>query len=116
MSYGKGAMIFARDLRKSYANVQAVNRVSLEFMWLSEKPFGFSARRGQDNDPSVLIRYSGPIAAKCLSRGCPIRCAGNHRQLGVAGQVEPFMTSWCRGEPCFFGRLYGLAEFVSRNA
>ena len=32
LSYGKGAMIRARDLRKSYANVQAVDGVSLEFI------------------------------------------------------------------------------------
>ena len=110
LSYGKGAMIRARDLRKSYANVQAVNGVSLELV--AGETFGLLGPNGAGKTTTIhmLIGVLRPDSGEVSIQGVPDPTRAEvRRQLGVAPQIESLYDELSAAENlAFFGRLYGL--------
>src|SRR6188474_2079123 len=104
-------MIRARGLRKAYANVQAVDGVSLELV--AGETFGLLGPNGAGKSTTIhmLIGALRPDAGDVTINGAtdPTR-AEVRRQLGVAPQVEALYEELTAAENlAFFGRLYGLA-------
>ncbi|HEX2475156.1 MAG TPA: ABC transporter ATP-binding protein, partial [Lacipirellulaceae bacterium] len=103
-------MIRARDLRKSYANVQAVDGVSLELA--AGETFGLLGPNGAGKTTTIhmLIGALRPDDGEVTINGStdPTR-AEVRRQLGVAPQMESLYDELSAAENLsFFGRLYGL--------
>jgi ABC-2 type transport system ATP-binding protein len=103
-------MIRARDLRKSYANVQAVDGVSLELV--AGETFGLLGPNGAGKTTTIhmLIGALRPDHGEVTINGAtdPTR-ADVRRHLGVAPQIESLYEELSAAENlAFFGRLYGL--------
>src|SRR5436190_24022112 len=103
-------MIRARDLRKAYAKIQAVDGVSLE---VAGETFGLLGPNGAGKTTTIhmLIGALRPDGGEVTINGKadPTRAAVR-RQIGVAPQVEALYDELSAAENlAFFGRLYGLA-------
>ena len=103
-------MICARDLRKSYANVQAVDGVSLELG--AGETFGLLGPNGAGKTTTIhmLIGVIRPDSGEVSIQGVPDPTRAEvRRQLGVAPQIESLYDELSAAENlAFFGRLYGL--------
>ncbi len=104
-------MIRARDLRKSYANVQAVDGVSLELV--AGETFGLLGPNGAGKTTTIhmLIGALRPDDGEVTINGStdPMR-PDVRRQIGVAPQVEALYDELSAAENLsIFGRLYGLS-------
>ncbi|HUQ70894.1 MAG TPA: ABC transporter ATP-binding protein [Planctomycetaceae bacterium] len=104
-------MIRARDLRKAYAKIQAVDGVSLELV--AGETFGLLGPNGAGKTTTIhmLIGALRPDDGEVTINGStdPTR-ADVRRQIGVAPQVEALYDELSAAENLsFFGRLYGLA-------
>jgi ABC-2 type transport system ATP-binding protein len=104
-------MIRARDLRKAYAKIQAVDGVSLELV--AGETFGLLGPNGAGKTTTIhmLIGTLRPDDGEVTINGStdPTR-ADVRRQIGVAPQVEALYDELTAAENLsFFGRLYGLA-------
>jgi ABC-2 type transport system ATP-binding protein len=103
-------MIRARDLRKSYANIQAVDGVGLALE--AGETFGLLGPNGAGKTTTIhmLIGALRPDHGEVTINGAtdPTR-ADVRRQLGVAPQIESLYEDLSAAENlAFFGRLYGL--------
>ena len=104
-------MIRARDLRKAYAKIQAVDGISLELV--AGETFGLLGPNGAGKTTTIhmLIGALRPDDGEVTINGStdPTR-ADVRRQIGVAPQVEALYDELSAAENLsFFGRLYGLA-------
>ena len=104
-------MIRARDLRKAYAKIQAVDGVSLELV--AGETFGLLGPNGAGKTTTIhmLIGALRPDDGEVTINGStdPTR-PDVRRQIGVAPQVEALYDELSAAENLsFFGRLYGLA-------
>ena len=104
-------MIRARDLRKAYAKIQAVDGVSLELV--AGETFGLLGPNGAGKTTTIhmLIGALRPDDGEVTINGStdPTR-ADVRRQIGVAPQVEALYDELSAAENLsFFGKLYGLA-------
>jgi ABC-2 type transport system ATP-binding protein len=103
-------MICARDLRKSYVNVQAVDGVSLELV--AGETFGLLGPNGAGKTTTIhmLIGVIRPDSGEVSIQGLPDPTRAEvRRQLGVAPQIESLYDELSAAENlAFFGRLYGL--------
>jgi ABC-2 type transport system ATP-binding protein len=110
VSYGKANMIHARDLRKAYAKIQAVDGVSLKLV--AGETFGLLGPNGAGKTTiHMLIGALRPDDGEATINGStdPTR-ADVRRQIGVAPQVEALYDELSATENLsFFGRLYGLS-------
>jgi ABC-2 type transport system ATP-binding protein len=104
-------MILARDLRKAYAKIQAVDGVSLELV--AGETFGLLGPNGAGKTTTIhmLIGALRPDDGEVTINGStdPTR-PDVRRQIGVAPQVEGLYEELSAAENLsFFGRLYGLS-------
>jgi ABC-2 type transport system ATP-binding protein len=104
-------MIRARDLRKAYAKIQAVDGVSLELV--AGETFGLLGPNGAGKTTTIhmLIGALRPDDGEVTINGStdPTR-PDVRRQIGVAPQVEALYDELSAAENLsFFGRLYGLS-------
>ena len=104
-------MIRARDLRKAYAKIQAVDGVSLELV--AGETFGLLGPNGAGKTTTIhmLTGALRPDDGEVNINGStdPTR-AYVRRQIGVAPQVDALYDELSAAENLsFFGRLYGLA-------
>ena len=103
-------MIHARELRKSYANVQAVDGVSLDLV--AGETFGLLGPNGAGKTTTIhmLIGVIRPDSGEVSIQGVPDPTRAEvRRQLGVAPQIESLYDELSAAENlAFFGRLYGL--------
>src|ERR1043166_2436503 len=104
-------MIRARDLRKSYADVRAVDGLSLELV--AGETFGLLGPNGAGKTTTIhmLIGVLRPDSGEVSIRGAPDPTRAEvRRQLGVAPQAEALYDELRAAENLsFFGRLYGLS-------
>src|SRR5215471_13027832 len=104
-------MIRARNLRKSYAAVQAVDGVSLELV--AGETFGLLGPNGAGKTTTIhmLIGVLRPDSGDVSIQDMPDPTRAQvRRQLGVAPQVEALYDELSAAENLsFFGRLYGLS-------
>lgn len=103
-------MIRARDLRKAYAKIQAVDGVSLELV--AGETFGLLGPNGAGKTTTIhmLIGALRPDDGEVTINGStdPMR-ADVRRHIGVAPQVDALYDELSAAENLFFfGRLYGL--------
>src|SRR5262245_9185744 len=103
-------MIRARDLRKAYANVQAVDGISLELV--AGETFGLLGPNGAGKTTTIhmLIGVLRPDSGEVSIQGVPDPTRAEvRRRLGVASQIESLYDELSAAENlAFFGRLYGL--------
>ncbi|MCI0361872.1 MAG: ABC transporter ATP-binding protein [Planctomycetaceae bacterium] len=104
-------MIRARDLRKAYAKIQAVDGVSLELV--AGETFGLLGPNGAGKTTTIymLIGALRPDDGEVAINGStdPTR-PDVRRQIGVAPQVEALYDELSAVENLsFFGRLYSLS-------
>jgi ABC-2 type transport system ATP-binding protein len=104
-------MIRARNLRKSYADVHAVDGVSLELV--PGETFGLLGPNGAGKTTTIhmLIGVLRPDSGDVSIQDVPDPTRAQvRRQLGVAPQVEALYDELSAAENLsFFGRLYGLS-------
>jgi ABC-2 type transport system ATP-binding protein len=103
-------MIRARDLRKAYAKIQAVDGVSLELV--AGETFGLLGPNGAGKSTTIHLLTGAlrPDDGEVAINGSadPTR-AEVRRHIGVAPQVEALYDELSAAENLsFFGRLYGM--------
>src|SRR5687767_5745736 len=103
-------MIHARELRKSYANVQAVDGVSLDLV--AGETFGLLGPNGAGKTTTIhmLIGALRPDSGEVSIHGVPDPTRSEvRRQLGVAPQMDSLYEELSAAQNLdFFARLYGL--------